>query len=169
MSTDEFKILFIEELRDIYDAEQQIVNALPNLIASSESTDLKEVLTDHLNETRNQLIRLNKIFSFLNIPAQGETCNAVQGMIKSCEKAIIRHPPSAVRDAAIITLAQRIEHYQMAVYGTLRTFAKQLEFDDFIDLLKDTLEEESNTNKKLNKIAEGGWFTTSINKKATKY
>lgn len=162
------KELFIEELKDVMSAEQQIIKALPNMIKAAESEDLKEAFTNHLEETRNQAKRLEKIFKMLEVSGKGETCDAMEGLIKEGDKAIQDHTKSAIRDAAIISKAQRIEHYEISAYGTLRTFAKELDLDEAVELLQESLDEEVNADKILTKIAEGSLLISGVNQKANK-
>ncbi len=161
------KDLFVNELEDMYSSEQQIVKSLPNMIKAADSEDLKEAFQSHLEETQEQVERLNKIFEILDITPKSENCEAMQGLIQECSETIHEFPKSALRDAALISKAQRIEHYEISAYGTLRTFAKELELEDeVIDLLKETLQEESNADKTLTKIAEGSLMSTGVNRKA---
>lgn len=166
MKKENLKQLFVSELQDMFSAEQQIIKALPDVIKAAESPELKEALKNHLAETKEQLTRLKKIFSIFGIKEQSKMCEAMKGLIEECSETISEHEKSAVRDAAIISKAQRIEHYEISVYGTLVTFAKELDFDEAISLLKDSLSEESNADKKLTKIAEGSLLSTGINQKA---
>lgn len=168
MSKNDFKQLFIEELRDIYSAETQLVKALPKVIKAAENPELKNAVKAHLGETEHQVERLQQIFEILGEDVGDETCEAMEGLLKECDEVVHRYPLSAVRDAALIAAAQRVEHYEIAVYGTLRTFAKQLDLEEIADLLDETLQEEGNANKKLTSIAEGELFTAGINQKAVK-
>lgn len=158
--------LFVDELKDMLSAEHQIVEALPEVIEAAESQDLKKALKNHLQETRGQVQRLEKIFKLLGIPGSEKTCKAMKGLILETIEVIKELPQSPVRDAAIISKAQRIEHYEISAYGTMRTFAKELDLDEAADLLKETEKEEANADKKLTKIAEGGLVTTGVNQKA---
>lgn len=160
--------LFVDELQDILSAENQIVQALPEMIKAAESTDLKEAFSHHLQETKKQVQRLEKIFKMLKIQPQGETCEAMEGLIREGKEVLSHYSASPVRDAALISKAQRIEHYEISAYGTLRTFAKELDFGDIADLLRESEDEEANADKKLTKIAEGGLLTAGINRKAHK-
>lgn len=163
-----FYRLFIDELRDIYNAENQLVKALPKLVKASSNKDLKAAFANHLEETKNQVVRLEKIFNKLNEKPEGETCEAMQGLIEEADEFSKKFDASATRDAAIIAAAQRVEHYEIAVYGTLRTFADELGHEDLAELLQETLDEEGNANKKLTSIAEGGVFKTGVNEEALK-
>lgn len=158
-----FKKLFIEELSDALDAENQILKALPLCIKAAESPDLKEALTSHLEETENQVTRLKDVFNLIKAKPNTEPCVAMQGLIKECKEFIQDFEQSALRDAGIIAKCQRIEHYEISTYGTLRTYAKQLDLSEAVDLLEATLKEESHADKKLTKIAEGTLLTTGIN------
>lgn len=168
MPKNDFKQLFVEELRDIYSAETQLVEALPKVIKAAENPELKNAVKSHLEETQHQVERLEQIFEIIGEEVGDETCEAMEGLIKECDEVIHRYPQSVVRDAALIAAAQRVEHYEIAVYGTLRTFAKQLDLEEIADLLNETLAEEGNANKKLTSIAEGGFFTAGVNQKAVK-
>lgn len=158
--------LYIEQLRDLYNAEQQLTQALPKMASAATNKDLKEGFEDHLEETHEQIQRLNTIFSELNMAATGKTCQAMAGLVKEGEEAIKEHTDPDVRDAALIAAAQRVEHYEMAGYGTVRAFAKQLGFGNQADLLQQTLDEEGAADKRLTKIAEGGLLSSGVNKQA---
>lgn len=158
--------LFLNELRDIYSAEEQIVKALPSVIKAADSGDLKEAFQKHLAETKEQVERLDAIFEMLEETHGKQTCEAMKGLIQECADAIQEFPKSALRDAAIISKAQRIEHYEISAYGTLRTFAKELDLDDAAQLLKQTLDEEAHADKTLSKIAEGSLMASGVNHKA---
>lgn len=166
MKKDNLTKLFISELKDIMSAEEQIVQALPEVMKATEASELKEILKKHLKETNDQVSRLKKIFSMLGISEQGEKCEGMESLIQECIDTINEFQKSALRDASLISKLQRIKHYEISVYGTLSTFAKILEMDQALDLLKETLNEEMNADKKLTKIAEGSLLTTGINKKA---
>lgn len=162
-----FHTLFLKELKDMYDAENQLLVALPKAAKAALTTELKEAIQQHDKETKNQVKRLEKIFTMLGEVPRRETCKAMKGLIQEMNDIINSNPKSEVRDAAIIAAAQRIEHYEISSYGTARTFAKQLDYDDAADLLDETLDEESNADKTLTSIAEGGFFTAGINKLAS--
>lgn len=158
--------LLVHELRDLYNAEQQLVAALPKMARAATSHDLQSAFTQHLVETRTHVTRLEKIFNGLGVMGTGKECEAMKGLIKEGEEAINSIGDSAVKDAALIAAAQRVEHYEIAGYGTARTFANKLGFDDAADLLQNTLDEEGSTDKKLTKLAEGTLFSTGINERA---
>jgi ferritin-like metal-binding protein YciE len=160
--------LFVHELRDIYDAENQLVMALPKMAEMATNLDLKDAFRAHLQETTDQIARLNRVFQSLGVPPNGTRCEAMEGLIAEGEK-IMRHPGDPdVKDAALIGAAQRVEHYEISAYGTARAHAKSLDFSDAADLLKESLSEESKADEKLNKIAEGGLFASGLNREAVK-
>lgn len=159
--------LFIDELEDMLSSENQIIESLPELVKLAELSDLKEALKHHLKETRNQVTRIKQIFSILGLTPKEKTCKAMQGLLKEAEELLSHKVRSAALDAAIIIAAQKVEHYEIASYGCLRSFAKQLGYDSKVsDLLQETLDEEGSADKTLTKIAEGTFFTSGVNKKA---
>lgn len=164
--SENFKNYFISELKEIFDAEQQLVEALPEMAKAADSDELKDVFNSHLQETKLQVTRLQKVFKILRLNEETIPCIAMQGMIQECLDSINTYPQSYLRDAALISKAQRIEHYEMAVYGALRTYAKHLELDDIASILQESLNEEGNANKDLTAIAEGGLFAAGVNQKA---
>jgi ferritin-like metal-binding protein YciE len=166
MMYNSLKDLFVEQLRDLYDAEHQISRALPKMANAASSNELKEAFNMHLDQTRTQIQRLERIFSDLGMAPQGENCEAMQGIIKEGDQVINAQGDPNVKDAALITAAQRVEHYEIAGYGSVRTYAKELGYSDAADLLQKTLDEEGNTDSKLTKLAEGGLFSKGINEKA---
>ncbi|MEZ4617616.1 MAG: ferritin-like domain-containing protein [Caldilineaceae bacterium] len=135
MKLNTMKDLFVDQLRDLYSAEDQLTKALPKMAQAATSSDLQKAFRDHLNETQHQKQRLEQIFSNLGMSPQGETCQAMQGLIKEGEDIINTQADSTVKDAALIAAAQRVEHYEMAGYGTVRTFADELGYSDAKDLL----------------------------------
>lgn len=153
--------LFLDEIRDLYDAEQQIIKALPKLMKAAESPDLKAAFEEHLAQTQNQASRLEQIFNSLGEKSGGEKCDAMQGLAKEADKLVDHTDAGAVRDAGLIAAAQRVEHYEMAGYGSARTFAQLLGHDDAAALLEETLEEEKEADEKLTDLAE-----TMVNQKA---
>jgi ferritin-like metal-binding protein YciE len=154
--------LYLEQLRDLYDAEQQIIKALPEMIEASASEDLKEGLNEHLEVTKGQVTRLQQIFTALGEKAKGEKCLGIKGVIDEGSNLIDGIDDPAVRDAAIIASAQRVEHYEIAGYGTARTFATLLDDQGASKLLQQTLDEEREADQTLTALAE------EVNVKATK-
>ena len=159
--------LFIDELEDMYSSEHQIVESLPKLIKLASLPELKEALTKHLKETENQVKRIEKIFAILDHENKEKTCKAMEGLLKEADDIVKNKTKSPALDAAIISACQKVEHYEIASYGTLRSFAKHLDFDsEVIDLLQDTLDEEAGADKKLTKIADGSIFSSGVNREA---
>ena len=158
--------LFIDELKDIYDAENRIVTALPRMASAASSPELKECFEDHLEESRGHIRRLDQIFNKLGESPLGEKCEGMEGLLREGEATIHKQGDPAVKDAALIAAAQRIEHYEMAVYGTLKAFAKHLKQSEAEDLIDQSLSEEKEADKKLTKIAQGSLISTGINKEA---
>lgn len=161
------KDLLIDELHDILNAEEQIVKALPDMVKAADSPELKEAFESHLKETKGQIHRLEKIFKLLKIEKKEKLCKATKGLIEECKEVLKEFKkPSPVRDAAMISKAQRIEHYEVSAYGTMRTFAKELDLTEVAKLLRETEDEEAHADKKLTKIAEGGLLKMGINQEA---
>ena len=154
MDLDSLKDLIIYELRDLYDSETQITEALPKLIEKAQYPQLKSALQEHLEVTRGQIRRLDSIFQRLGEKAKGETCKGMKGLIKEGDDMATRDGSQSVIDAAIISAAQRVEHYEMAGYGTVRTYADLLGEKEFASLLQQTLDEEKEADKSLTEIAK---------------
>ena len=153
MNIENLQELFVEQLRDLYDGEQQITDALPKLIDKAGSPELKRALQEHLEVTKQQITRLDQIFDSLGEKASGETCKGMKGVISEGDSLVGDAEDPAVRDASIIAAAQRVEHYEIAGYGTVRTYAQQLNKPDFARLLDQTLDEEKEADQKLSQIA----------------
>ncbi|MCU0498989.1 MAG: ferritin-like domain-containing protein [Anaerolineae bacterium] len=146
--------LYLDQLSDAYSAEQQITQALPKMAEAATAPDLKQAFNLHLSETHNQLKRLEQIFSALGEKPNGKTCKAMQGIVAEGQETMSERAAPAVKDAALITAAQRVEHYEIAAYGTLASFAQLLGEDDAAQLLKANLSEEEATDRKLTALAE---------------
>jgi ferritin-like metal-binding protein YciE len=146
--------LMIHELQDIYSAEQQITKALPKMMAATSSDQLRQAFENHLRETEQQINRLDRVFDMIGERAAGEKCKAMEGIIKEAESMMSERADKSVMDAALIACAQRVEHYEIAAYGTVCTYAKQLGMDDVLNELHTTLEEEKKTDAMLTQIAE---------------
>jgi ferritin-like metal-binding protein YciE len=153
--------LFLEEIRDLYDAERQIIKALPKMAKATSSDELRAAFNEHLEQTRGHADRLERIFSELNEKPAGVKCEGMQGLIEEGEELIGLTEMGTVRDAGLISAAQRVEHYEMAGYGSARTFAQLLGHDDAAGLLEQTLDEEKETDERLTEIAE-----TMVNERA---
>ena len=146
--------LLINEVRDLFHAENQLLKALPKMAKAAGSTALKAGFTAHLAQTRGHVTRLTQVLKILGLPPKGKTCHAMLGLIEEGAEAIALKGPPSVRDAALIGAAQRVEHYEMAGYGTARAFAEALGLTQVANLLQATLDEEGETNRKLTDISE---------------
>jgi ferritin-like metal-binding protein YciE len=149
-----FQDLFVDQLEDLYDAEQRLTQALPKMADAANSNQLKQAFRQHLTETQGHVSRLETIFRQLGIDPKRETCQAMKGLIAEGEEIVDAKGDSAVKDAALIAAAQRVEHYEISGYGTARSFALRLGRSDAANLLQQTLEEEKTADHKLNQIAE---------------
>lgn len=145
---------FIAELRDSYDSEKQLTKALPKMASAASTPALKKALESHLEETRGHVERLEQVFESIDEKVQGKHCDGIAGIIKEGSAALGEDFDESTMDAAIIAGGQRAEHYEIAAYGTLIAWAKQLNLDDAVNLLQQTLAEEKAADKKLTEIAE---------------
>jgi ferritin-like metal-binding protein YciE len=155
LKLDSLRDLLIEELRDLYDAEMQLLDALPKMAQAATSQELKSAFEHHLEETRGHVSRLDKVFQQISEKSAGETCEAMKGLIKEGETLVKAEGNPDVRDAGLIGAAQRVEHYEMAGYGTARSLARRLSENQVAETLQQTLNEEAAANEKLTSIAEG--------------
>ena len=153
MPVENLEQLLIDELKDIYSAEKQITRALPKMAKAAKSSELREAFETHLEETKGQIERLNEIFEALGKKPTGKTCHGMQGLVEEGSEMIQELEKGDVRDAALISAAQRVEHYEIAAYGTVREYAKMLGRKDAAKLLEQTLEEEKMADEKLNSIS----------------
>ena len=154
MSVETMQELLIDELKDLYSAEKQIVRALPKLAKAASSPELQQALLGHLEETRGQVVRLEKIGEILGKRLTGKTCVGMKGVLEEGSEILEDTDKGTVRDAALIPASQRVEHYEMAGYGSAREFAKLLEQAEVTALLDETLGEEINADKKLSNISK---------------
>jgi ferritin-like metal-binding protein YciE len=154
MSLDSLHNLYVDELKDLYSAENQLLKALPKMAKKASAQELKDAFTEHLEVTRKQVERLEQIFSELEVSPKGKKCKAMEGLIEEGQEVLGEDGEPAVIDAALIACAQRVEHYEMAGYGCVRTFAKLLDFTDAEKLLQETLDEEAEADEKLTELAE---------------
>ena len=154
LKLDTFCDLLLAQLRDLYDAEHRLVEALPKMADAAHSPELKRAFETHLNETRGQVDRLEQIFKMLDEEPKRESCAAMKGLVEEGEDVINAKGDEDVRDAALIAAAQRVEHYEMAGYGSARAFAERNGKADIARLLQETLDEEGNADKILTQIAE---------------
>jgi ferritin-like metal-binding protein YciE len=156
MSLDSLDKLFLEELKDVYNAEKQILRALPRMAKAADSPDLRQAFTTHLRETEGQVKRLERIFKELGQAPRGKKCKGMEGLLEEGKEVLEEEGEPAVLDAALIASAQRVEHYEIAAYGCLRTYAQLLGYSEAEQLLQQTLEEEEAADKKLTNLGETG-------------
>jgi ferritin-like metal-binding protein YciE len=148
--------LFLHTLKDIYHAEKQILKALPKMAKKADSPELAKAFQNHLKETEGQVQRLEKVFALLGKKPAGKTCEAIKGLIEEGKEVIEEAEDADVRDAGMIGASQAIEHYEIARYGTLVAWAKQLKMNEAAKLLQQTLDQEYQADRLLSKLAEGG-------------
>ena len=153
MKMQTLKDLYLDELKDIYDAEQQLTKALPKMAKEATNEELRAAIEQHLDQTQTQIERLEQIFEELGEKAKGTKCEATRGLVEEAKRMMEDAEEDDVRDAAIIGAAQKIEHYEIATYGTLRTYAELLGFDEQAELLQETLDEEKETDDNLTELA----------------
>ncbi len=146
--------LMVKELRDLYSAEKQLIRALPKMAKGASSTALRDAINEHLEVTKEQAERLERIFEMLDVSARGPKCAAMEGLIEEGSELLEEDGDASVIDAGIIAAAQRVEHYEIAGYGVARTFARLLGHNKIADLLQTTLDEEGETDKNLTELAE---------------
>ena len=153
MSVGTMDELFVDELKDLYSAEKQITRALPKLVKAATSDELRQAFQSHLEETNGHVQRLEKAFEILGKSPKGKTCVGMKGVLEEGAEVLEDTDKGEVRDAGLISAAQRVEHYEMAGYGAARNFAKLLGQDEIAELLEETLEEEKAADKKLTSIS----------------
>jgi ferritin-like metal-binding protein YciE len=153
--------LFIDQLRDLYSAENQILKALPRMIKGAHAPELQEALQQHLDQTQAQAERLEQILKKQGAKTRGKKCKAMEGLLEEGTEILKADAEANVQDAALIAVAQRVEHYEIAGYGCARTYAKHLSDEMAVNLLDQSLQEERTTDEKLTRIAE-----QSVNRKA---
>lgn len=154
MELDSLQKLYVEELKDLYSAEKQIIQALPKMVKKATHPQLKAALQEHLEVTRVQLERLDQIFEGLGKSPRGKKCKGMEGLLEEGKEMMQEDMEDDVMDAALIAAAQRVEHYEMAGYGTVRTYAQLLGDKNAAKLLQQTLDEEGDADKKLTQLAE---------------
>lgn len=152
-AADSLREFLVDGLKDLYWAEKALTKALPKMAKNATSPKLQESINKHLTETENQITRLEGVFKALGEKAKAEKCDAMDGLIKEAESIMKETEPGAVRDAAIIAAAQKVEHYEIASYGTMATYAKLLGEKEALQLLKETLSEEKTCDSDLTKLA----------------
>jgi ferritin-like metal-binding protein YciE len=154
MKENQLRELYVEELRDLYSAEKQLVKALPKMAKAATSSDLRSGFEEHLEQTKGHVSRLEQIFDSLDENPTGKTCKGMQGLIKEGSELIEEDPEQEQLDAGLISAAQRVEHYEIAGYGCVRTYAQLLGDGEAASLLEETLKEEKETDAKLTQLAE---------------
>jgi ferritin-like metal-binding protein YciE len=154
MSLTSLHDLYVDELKDLYNAENQLVKALPRMAKAANHPDLKAGFEEHLEETRTQVERLEQIFEALDLRPKGKKCEAMEGLIEEAKSIMEEDADPSVMDAALIAAAQKVEHYEIAGYGCVRTYARMLGYEEAERLLQETLDEEAETDKKLTELAE---------------
>ena len=168
MKLDSLHDVFTEQLNDLRSAEQQLIDALPKLAAAASSDELRRAFENHLAETRGHLERIDDVLADNDIERTGEVCDGMKGLIREGEKIVSASGDPMAKDAALIAAAQRVEHYEIAGYGTVIALADHLDLDGAKEMLGQTLEEEADADKLLTKIATGGMFRTGVNEQAAR-
>lgn len=153
MQSSQLMSLFEDELKDIFWAENALLKAIPKMIKNTTSEDLNQALTSHLEETKVQITRLEKVFTLIKVKAEAKKCDAMEGLIKEATQIMESCEEGSMRDAGIISAAQKVEHYEIATYGTLRQFAETLQLTEVEKLLATTLQEEKEADLKLSEVA----------------
>ncbi|MGC1781447.1 MAG: ferritin-like domain-containing protein [Acidobacteriaceae bacterium] len=153
MNVETIEDLFLDELKDLYSAEKQITKALPKMVKAASASDLRAAFQNHLEETKGHVERLEQIFEMLGKRGTGKTCEGMKGVLEEGAETISDIDKGPVRDAGLIAAAQRVEHYEMAGYGTVRSMAKLLGKPEMVNLLEQTLEEEKAADEKLTQIS----------------
>jgi len=157
-----------EQIADLRSAEQQLTQALPKMAEAANDGGLRDAFTNHLDETRRHAERLEQVIPTLNVTVPAKECEAMRGLIKEGEEIIGAGGDPTARDTALIAAAQRVEHYEIAAYGTARTLAQELDLGQAAGLLEETLDEESKADSLLNKLATGGLMSRGLNEQATR-
>jgi ferritin-like metal-binding protein YciE len=156
MALESMQDLFLNELKDVYNAEKQILKALPRMAKAADAPALQQAFDKHLRETEGHVKRLERIFKSLGQAARGKKCKGMEGLIEEGKEILEEEGAPEVIDAALISAAQRVEHYEIAAYGCLRAFAQLLGYDEADQLLQQTLQEEEATDEALSALGEGG-------------
>ncbi len=156
MELDTLKDLYVDEIKDLYSAEKQLIRALPKMAKAATDKQLQQAFRTHLRQTAEHAVRLEQICKDLGVSPRGKKCVGMEGLIEEGSELIKENPNTDVLDAGLISKAQRVEHYEMAGYGTVRTYARQLGFESHAELLQQTLNEEGQTDHLLTALAESG-------------
>jgi ferritin-like metal-binding protein YciE len=165
MSLNTLKDLFYNRLNDIYDAEKQLAQIMPVMAQAAQNDDLRTIFQSESEAAANQLYRLDEVFQSLGLTHDSVRSQGMHGIIEEGEDIIHQQGDPTVKDAALIAIAQEMKHYEMATYGAVRSWARELDYPDVAGLLQDSLDDEGNTDKKLSTLAQGSIFTRGINKR----
>jgi ferritin-like metal-binding protein YciE len=168
MGFESLQDVFAEQLNDLRSAEEQLVDALPKMAGAASSEELRKAFEEHLAQTRGHLERIEDLLATSGVARTGEVCDGMKGLIKEGSKIVEASGDPMAKDAALIAAAQRVEHYEIAAYGTAATLANNLDLDDAADVLGQTLDEEETADKLLTKIATGGMFRSGVNQQAAR-
>ena len=158
MRLDTLQDLLVEQLHQIYSSEQQVTETLPTMAQDASSSDLKALFQKHLQTTSSQLKRLDDVFQKLGINHDHQKCEGMEGLIKESSIMLEKEGDPAIKDTALIAAAQKIENYETSVLSDVRTYARELGYDDIADLLQKTLDEQTENDKQLSSLAKGGFF-----------
>lgn len=158
--------VYVHELKDIYSAEKQIIEALPKMVDNASNSDLQKAFSEHLEQSQTHLEHVNRLLNEIDVNPGNVKCEGMEGLINEGEEVIKTAGSNDAKDAALIAAAQRVEHYEMAAYGCARTYARLLGYNDAADTLQTILDQEGETDKKLTKLAEGGFLSQGINQEA---
>ncbi|WP_293930207.1 ferritin-like domain-containing protein [Sphingobacterium sp. UBA6645] len=145
--------LMVDELKDIYNAERQLLAGLKKLVSTAEGEELKNAFKEHLQETEGQIDKLKQVFQLLDLPARGKKCKAMEGLLNEADEIMSEFEGSEALDAALVAAAQKVEHYEIATYGSLATYAKLMQHDDVAAIFAEILEQEKNADEKLTQVA----------------
>lgn len=167
MSYNNLRDVYVTQLKDMYSAEKQLTEALPKMATASASDDLRQAFEDHLQQTNDHMESVSALLSELGENPGNKVCKAMQGLIEEGAEVIKESGEPAAKDAALIAAAQKVEHYEISTYGTLRAFAETLGYANAVARLDEVLNEEYEADQKLDDIAEGTWRRASVNERAT--
>jgi ferritin-like metal-binding protein YciE len=160
--------VLVEQIADLQSAEDQLIQALPRMAGAASNDELRKAFEQHLEQTRTHAERLQRVSSLIPSGVPAEECEGMRGLLEEGDEIVAAEGTPDAKDAALIAAAQRVEHYEIAAYGTARTLAKELDMDDASDLLEQTLDEEKTADELLNRIATGGLFREGVNERAAR-
>lgn len=166
MNLNTLQDVYVHQLKDIYSAEKQIIEALPKMVRAASSKDLSKAFSEHLDQSKTHLEEVRQILDEMGVNPGSTKCVGMEGLLQEGEETIKTAGKASAKDAMLISAAQRVEHYEMAAYGSVRTYANLLGYSGVADKLQNILDQEGETDKKLTKLAEGGLFSEGINESA---